>query len=284
MGKQLQDKVAIVTGASNGLGRGIAETFAAEGAKTVLVARRAALLDEVAAGIKSLGGEALPVSADLTHEEAVIALFATVQKAYGRLDVLVNNAGIATHKDTEDITLEYWRAALDINITAPFLCSREAIRIMKAQVPQGGRIISIGSVSAKTPRPDSLPYTVTKFGLQGMTHQLTMDGRKHNIVASIIHPGATLSSFTTLRGRTKAGAGERPEDYIMAPEDVAKVAVLMVAYAARRADLAGGWLPRHVGRDDRAHLRTSPSGLHARGRTSDHGETAAERFIGCFIG
>ena len=229
MGKQMQDKVAIVTGASNGLGRSIAETFAAEGAKTVLVARRTALLDEVAAGIKSLGGEVLPVSADLTHEEAVIALFATVQKAYGRLDVLVNNAGIATHRDTEDITLEYWRAALDINITAPFLCSREAIRIMKAQVPQGGRIISIGSVSAKTPRPDSLPYTVTKFGLQGMTHQLTMDGRKHNIVASIIHPGATLSSFTTLRGRTKAGAGERPEDYVMAAEDVAKVAVLMVA-------------------------------------------------------
>ena len=228
MGKQLQDKVAIVTGASNGLGRGIAETFAAEGAKTVLVARRAALLDQVAA-IKSLGGEALPVSADLTHEEAVIALFATVQKAYGRLDVLVNNAGIATHRDTEDITLEYWRAALDINITAPFLCSREAIRIMKAQVPQGGRIISIGSVSAKTPRPQPLPYTVTKFGLQGMTHQLTIDGHKHNIVASIIHPGATLSSFTTLRGRTKAGAGERPEDYVMAPEDVAKVAVLMVA-------------------------------------------------------
>ena len=78
---------------------------------------------------------------------------------------------------------------------------------MKAQTPQGGRIINIGSVSAKTPRPDSLPYTATKFGLQGMTHQLTMDGRKHNIVASIIHPGATLSSFSTRRGRTKAGPG-----------------------------------------------------------------------------
>src|SRR5262245_65605771 len=81
---------------------------------------------------------------------------------------------------------------------------------MKAQQPKGGRIINIGSVSAKTPRPDSLPYTVTKFGLQGMTHQLTMDGRKHNIVSSIIHPGATLSSFSTRRGRTKAGYGEKP--------------------------------------------------------------------------
>ena len=202
MGMQLQGKIAIVTGASNGIGRGIAETFAAEGAKTVLVARRAALLDEVAAVIKSRGGEALPVPSDLTKEEAVTALFALVLKMFGRLDVLVNNAGIATHRNTEDITLDYWREALDINITAPFLCAREAIRLMKAQEPKGGRIINIGSVSAKTPRPDSLPYTVTKFGLQGMTHQLTMDGRKHNIVASIIHPGATLSSswLRKLRG------------------------------------------------------------------------------------
>jgi NAD(P)-dependent dehydrogenase (short-subunit alcohol dehydrogenase family) len=246
MSKQLRDKVAIVTGASNGIGRGIAETFAAEGAKTVLVARRAALLDEVAAGIKAGGGQALPVPTDLTHEEAVTTLFATVQQTYGRLDVLVNNAGIATHKDTEEISLEYWRAALDINITAPFLCSREAIRIMKSQTPQGGRIINIGSVSAKTPRPDSLPYTVTKFGLQGMTHQLTMDGRKYNIVASIIHPGATLSSFTTRRGRTKAGAGERPDDYVMAAEDVARVALLMAMLPPEVNLYEATILPNHM--------------------------------------
>src|SRR5262250_1467895 len=230
MGGQLQGKIAIVTGASNGIGRGIAETFAAEGARTVLVARRAALLHEVAAGIKANGGEALALPVDLTREDEIVALFAHVHKTFGRLDVLVNNAGIATHRDTEDISLDYWRAALDINITAPFLCSREAIRIMKAQTPRGGRIINIGSVSAKTPRPDSLPYTVTKFGLQGMTHQLTMDGRKHNIVSSIIHPGATLSSFSARRGRTRSGPGEKPgDDYIMAAEDVAKVAVLMAA-------------------------------------------------------
>jgi NAD(P)-dependent dehydrogenase (short-subunit alcohol dehydrogenase family) len=246
MGTQLQGKIAIVTGASNGIGRGIAETLAAEGAKTVLVARRAALLDEVAAAIESRGGEALPVPADLTKEEAVTALFALVQKTFGRLDVLVNNAGIATHRNTEDITLEYWREALDINITAPFLCAREAIRLMKAQEPKGGRIINIGSVSAKTPRPDSLPYTVTKFGLQGMTHQLTMDGRKHNIVSSIIHPGATLSSFTTRRGRTKAGAGEGPDDYVMAAEDVAKVAVLMASLPPEVNLYEATILPNHM--------------------------------------
>ena len=246
MGTQLQGKIAIVTGASNGIGRGIAETFAAEGAKTVLVARRAALLDEVAAAIKSRGGEALPVPSDLTKEDAVTALFALVQKTFGRLDVLVNNAGIATHRNTEDITLEYWREALDINITAPFLCAREAIRLMKAQQPKGGRIINIGSVSAKTPRADSLPYTVTKFGLQGMTHQLTMDGRKHNIVSSIIHPGATLSSFTTRRGRTKAGAGETPDDYVMAAEDVAKVAVLMASLPPEVNLYEATILPNHM--------------------------------------
>jgi len=246
MGKQLQGKIAIVTGASNGIGRGIAEAFAAEGARTVLVARRAALLDEVAAGIERNGGEALALTADLTREEEIVALFATVQKTFGRLDVLVNNAGIATHRETEDISLDYWRAALDINITAPFLCSREAIRIMKAQTPQGGRIINIGSVSAKTPRPDSLPYTVTKFGLQGMTHQLTMDGRKHDIVASIIHPGATLSSFSTRRGRTQAGRGERPDDYIMAAADVARVAVLMAALPGEVNLYEATILPNHM--------------------------------------
>jgi NAD(P)-dependent dehydrogenase (short-subunit alcohol dehydrogenase family) len=246
MARQLEGKIAIVTGASNGIGRGIAESFAAEGARTVLVARRAALLDDVASGIKQKGGEGVALPADLTREDEIVALFGNVQKTFGRLDVLVNNAGISTHRDTEHITLDYWRAALDINITAAFLCSREAIRIMKAQAPKGGRIINIGSVSAKTPRPDSLPYTVCKFGLQGMTHQLTMDGRKHDIVASIIHPGATLSSFTTRRGRTTAGPGERPDDYVMAAEDVAKVAVLMAALPPEVNLYEATILPNHM--------------------------------------
>ena len=108
MAGQLQGKIAIVTGASNGIGRGIAELFAAEGAKTVLVARRAERLDEVAAGIKAKGGEALPLPADLTKEDAIIALFKKTVETFGRLDVLVNNAGIAAHKNTEEITLDYW--------------------------------------------------------------------------------------------------------------------------------------------------------------------------------
>ena len=246
MSGQLQGKIAIVTGASNGIGRGIAETFGAEGATTVLVARRAERLDEVAAGIRAKGGDALPVPTDLTQEEQVVALFARVKDTYGRLDVLVNNAGVATHINTEDITLVYWREVMEINLTAQFLCAREAIRIMKAQTPKGGRIINMGSISAKVPRPDSLPYTASKFAIQGMTHQITQDGRKHDIAASIIHPGATLSSFTTRRGRAKSGPGATPDDYVMAAEDVAKVAVLMAALPLEVNLYEATILPNHM--------------------------------------
>ncbi len=246
MAKQMQGKVAIVTGASNGIGRAIAEMYAAEGARTVLVARRAEVLEEVAAGIRKTGGEALPAPTDVTQEDQVTALFDKAMKAYGRLDVLVNNAGVATHINTEDIDLKYWKEVLDINITAAFLCSRAAIRIMKNQQPQGGRIINMGSVSAKTPRPDSLPYTTTKYAIQGMTHQLTMDGRKYGVVASIIHPGATLSSFTTRRGRTEAGAGDKPEDFVMAAEEVAKVALVMATLPPEVNLYEATILPNHM--------------------------------------
>jgi NAD(P)-dependent dehydrogenase (short-subunit alcohol dehydrogenase family) len=117
---------------------------------------------------------------------------------------------------------------------------------MKAQTPQGGRIINIGSISQKTPRPDSMPYAVCKHALQGMTHQLTMDGRKYGVVASIIHPGATLSSFTTRHGRMTSGAGATPEDYVMAGEDVARVAVLMAALPPEVNLYESTILPNHM--------------------------------------
>jgi len=246
MTKPLTDRVAVVTGASNGIGRGIAEGLAAAGAKTVLAARRTQLLDEVAHGIRDAGGTALPVTTDVTREDQVIRLFQTARDSFGRVDVLVNNAGVPTHIPIEDITLQYWQEVLDVNLTAAFLCAREAVRLMKDQSPQGGRIINIGSVSAKTPRPDSLPYTATKFALQGMTHQLTMDGRKYGVVASIVHPGATLSSFSTRRGRTKPGPGATPDDYVMAAEDVAKVVVLMCSLPPEVNLYEATILPNHM--------------------------------------
>ncbi|MBV8743612.1 MAG: SDR family oxidoreductase, partial [Xanthobacteraceae bacterium] len=229
MSKQLQGKVAIVTGASSGLGKGIAETFAAEGAKVVLAARRKEVLAEIAAAIKSKAGIALEVAADVTKETDVANLFAEAKRAFGRVDIVVNNAGVASATPVDEISLQYWNEVLAVNLTGPFLMSREAVKVMKAQSPQGGRIINIGSVSQKTPRPDSMAYTATKHALQGMTHQLTMDGRKYGVVASIIHPGATLSSFSARRGRTTPGPGATPDDYIMAGEDVARVAMLMCA-------------------------------------------------------
>jgi NAD(P)-dependent dehydrogenase (short-subunit alcohol dehydrogenase family) len=232
MSKQLQDKVAIVTGASSGLGKGIAETFAAEGAKVVLAARRKEVLAEITAAINSKGGVALEVGADVTKENDVANLFAETKRAFGRVDIVVNNAGVASATPVDEISLQYWNEVLAVNLTGPFLMSREAVKVMKAQSPQGGRIINIGSVSQKTPRPDSMAYTATKHALQGMTHQLTMDGRKYGVVASIIHPGATLSSFTARRGRTAPGPGETPADYVMAAEDVARVAVLMCGLPA----------------------------------------------------
>lgn len=227
MDQSLRDRVAIITGASSGIGKGIAEVFAAAGARTVLAARSKPALVELADALTARGGIALPVATDVTREADVAALFQRTKEAYGRVDIVVNNAGVAAGTPIEETSLDYWNEVVAVNLTAAFLMSREAVRTMKAQTPQGGRIINMGSVSAKTPRPDSLPYTATKHAIQGMTHQLTMDGRKYGVVASVIHPGATLSSFSAQRGRHAAGHGPTPDDYIMATRDVARVALLM---------------------------------------------------------
>lgn len=229
MDQVLKDRVAIVTGASSGIGRGIAEAFAGAGARTVLVARRKAVLDEVVGTIARAGGTATAIPCDVTREADVAALFAKTLTAFGRVDIVVNNAGVAAGKPIDEMSLDYWNDVVAVNLTSIFLMSREAVRVMKSQTPQGGRIINMGSISAKTPRPDSIAYTATKHAVQGMTHQLTMDGRKYGVVASVVHPGATLSSFSLQRGRTTAGPGSGPGDYIMAASDVARVAVLMAS-------------------------------------------------------
>ncbi len=224
---ELDDRVAVVTGASGGLGRAIAEAFADAGARTVLAARRADKLAAVADGIGAAGGTALAVTCDVTVESDVAGLFAAVDEAYGRVDVLVNNAGITTKIATEDIPLEVWRNVLDVNITGAFLCAREALRSMKRT--GGGRIINIGSISAKTPRPHSAPYTTTKHALEGLTRSLALDGREHGIAASIIHLGATYTG----QGFGGARADETTSDaYQLDAADVARIAVMMAALPA----------------------------------------------------
>jgi NAD(P)-dependent dehydrogenase (short-subunit alcohol dehydrogenase family) len=246
MDQVLRDKVAIVTGASNGIGKGIAEAYAAAGAKVVLVARRKDVLEGLATTIAGAGGAASAAPCDVTREADVVQLFERTRQQFGRVDIVVNNAGVAAGTAIDALSLDAWNDVLAVNLTAVFLMCREAVKTMKAQDPQGGRIINMGSISAKTPRADSIAYTATKHAIQGMTHQLTMDGRKYGVVASVIHPGATLSSFTARRGRTEAGPGKSPDDYVMSAADVARVAVLMASLPPEVNLYEATILPNHM--------------------------------------
>lgn len=232
---QLAERVAIVTGASSGIGRAIAEAYAAEGATVVLAARSADKLDEVAAAIGKTGGTAIPVRTDVTREAEVIALFRRVMADHGRLDILVNNAGGNVKSTTHELSLADWQRIIDLNLTAAFLCSREALKVM---IPQkGGRIINIGSVSAKMPRVHSAAYTTSKFGLEGLTRSLALDGREHGIAVSILQPGNTATAIW--EGRADQGRKEG----IMQSEDVARVALLMATLPEGVSLLEGVILP-----------------------------------------
>lgn len=221
---QLQDRVAVVTGASTGIGRSIAVAFAREGAKVVLAARKPEALEALARDIGAAGGSALAVPADVTDEARVVALFRRVVEAYGRVDIAVNNAGVATGKPTDELTLETWRSVIDCNVTGAFLCSREAFRIMKRQ--GGGRILNIGSISAKVPRAHSAAYTTSKFALEGLTRSLAVDGRAHGISASVVQPGNVATPLWNGREQVMQREGA------MDPDDLARIAVTMMALPA----------------------------------------------------
>lgn len=216
----LTGRVALITGASSGIGAASARLFAAEGAQLVLAARRLDRIAALARQIESDGGAALACQADLTKEEDVEALFAALMARYGRIDTLVNNAGIADDTPIEEMTLDTWRRVLDSNLTSAFLCARAAFGPMRAQ--GRGRIINIGSTAARMPRENSPAYTASKFGIEGLTRSLVLDGRGHGITASIIHPGSTISELSD------AARAAEPSPRIMATEDVARV-ILLVA-------------------------------------------------------
>lgn len=216
----IKGKVAIVTGASSGIGYAIARELAREGVITVVAARRVEKLEELAQTIAADGGEAIVVAADVTREESVTALFDETMRKAGRLDLLVNNAGIADATPTDQLTLDRWREVLDSNLTSAFLCSREAIRLMKQS--GGGRIINIGSLSSKSPRPHSAAYTASKFAVEGLTRSITLDGREHNITASALHPGATRSSLVP-------GVTDKLTEDCIDPADLGRLVVYMAS-------------------------------------------------------
>lgn len=153
-------------------------------------------LEAVIAEAGPLGAAALAVPADLRDPTAISALFARTIQAFGRLDLLFNNAGISAPGLLEDITVDQWKSVVDTNLTAAFLCTQEAFRIMKAQTPRGGRIINNGSVSAHAPRPNSAPYTATKHAITGLTKSTALDGRKYDIACGQIDVGNALTDMT----------------------------------------------------------------------------------------
>jgi NAD(P)-dependent dehydrogenase (short-subunit alcohol dehydrogenase family) len=222
-------KVALVTGAGSGIGRAVAVRLQGAGYDVVLAGRRVHELEKTAA-MTGAGGGVVIVEADVADPASVAALFERTRNAFGRLDVLFNNAGIsAPPVPLEDLSFEQWKAVVDVNLTGVFLCAQAAIRIMKEQTPKGGRIINNGSISATAPRPFSAPYTATKHAITGLTKSISLDGRAHDIACSQIDIGNAATELTEpmARGALQADGSVRPEPRI----DVAHVAdaVLMMA-------------------------------------------------------
>ena len=185
-------RVALVTGAGSGIGRAVSLAFHTAGYSVVLAGRRASELERTAAN-----SSMLVVPTDVTQPDAVAALFDRAKEAFGRLDVLFNNAGSgAPAVPMEDLTFEQWSAVVAVNLTGAFLCAQQAIRIMKGQQPRGGRIINNGSISAHSPRPNSAPYTATKHAITGLTKSISLDGRKYDIACGQIDIGNAATEMT----------------------------------------------------------------------------------------
>ena len=221
---QLEGKIALITGAGSGIGKGIARAFAKEGANLVLASRNKENLEATATELQAQGGTVLVIPTDVTNEAQVVALFEQTRQAFGRLDILVNNSGAFDGGPLEALSLEIWQKVIEVNLTGPFLCTREALKIMKTQ--GGGRIINIGSISAQMPRLNSAPYTASKYGLVGLTRTTALEGRAFGIAASCLHPGNTATEHRA--------ASDKAEDQepMMTVDDLAMTVVTMAALPA----------------------------------------------------
>jgi NAD(P)-dependent dehydrogenase (short-subunit alcohol dehydrogenase family) len=223
------EQVVLVTGSGSGIGRATALAFAERKAKLVLTGRRSEPLEECAAACRGRGTEAMTYPVDVGKPEQVRALFEAVHKQFERLDVLFNNAGTGTMPaPIEDVPFAQWERAIATNVTGAFLCTQEAIRLMKAQDPKGGRIINNGSISAHTPRPLSAPYTISKHAMTGLTRSTALEGRVHNIACGQIDIGNAQTSMTArmVHGVLQADGSTAPEP-VMDVEHAAAAVVHM---------------------------------------------------------
>lgn len=199
-----QPRIALVTGGGSGIGQAVALALAAEGYAVVLAGRRRQALEDTVAQAPGTSRTMIAVPTDVRQQPSVEALFARIKAAFGRLDLLFNNAGSsAPPVPIEDLTLDQWKAVLDTNLTGAFLCTQAAVKLMKAQTPQGGRIINNGSISAHAPRPHSAAYTATKHGITGLTKSTSLDGRKYDIACGQIDIG---NAATEMTGQIAKGA------------------------------------------------------------------------------
>jgi NAD(P)-dependent dehydrogenase (short-subunit alcohol dehydrogenase family) len=228
-------KVAIVTGAGTGIGKETALALLRDGYAVTLTGRRRELLEAAAEESGLSGSRVLVMPADVSEPDSVHALFARTREAFGRLDLLFNNAGTgAPPVPLEELTLEQWQTVVDTNLTGVFLCTQEAFKIMKNQKPRGGRIINNGSISAHSPRPNSAPYTATKHAITGLTRSTALDGRKYDIACGQIDIGNAATDMTT-----RIGNGVLQANGTVAPEprmDVAHVAQVVVHMAGLPLD------------------------------------------------
>jgi NAD(P)-dependent dehydrogenase (short-subunit alcohol dehydrogenase family) len=222
-------RIALVTGAGTGIGRGVALALARAGYSVVLAGRRREPLEETALQASAAGATTLVIPTDIRDRDAVRAMFARTRDTFGRLDLLFNNAGIAVRgAPIEDLTLDEWKAAVDVNLTGTFLCTQEAVRLMKSQQPRGGRIINNGSISAHTPRPNSAPYTATKHAITGLTKSTALDGRPHDIACGQIDIGNADTSLANAMARGVPQSDGRLEvEPLMDVEHAAQAVVYM---------------------------------------------------------
>jgi len=228
-------KIAIVTGAGSGIGRAVAIALLKTGYRVALAGRRQEALDRAVKDSGAAPADALAISTDVANPESVRALFARTKAAFGRLDVLFNNAGVgAPPVNMEDLTFEQWKNVVDINLTGAFLCTQEAIKLMKDQTPRGGRIINNGSISAHAPRPNSAPYTATKHAITGLTKSTSLDGRKYDIACGQIDIG---NAGTEMAARMATGVPQANGQVAIEPlMDVAHVANSVVYMASLPLD------------------------------------------------